>query len=914
MKRRFVAVTSAVLAAAVIGLSVPAAAQTIDPKVLQQVQGQLGVGTSSNSSASQVDRARESIPNSMESLPLGTKIDTTEEQQLRREQSRVALAKIYRASPIEREFRARLADPTLRQFGYELFQSVQDAAGIMTGSAGDSYVVGFGDELVVQFQGATNDSKTVRVDREGRLIVGALPPIPAAGRSLGAVRNDLEAATRRTMLGTEVFVSLGSVRSITVFVGGEVERPGQVGLTALADISAALARAGGIRRSGSLRNVKIISGGSTRSVDLYGLLGIGAPPSVRLRDGDRIIVPVIGDTAAVAGSVSRPGIYELRGGTSVSELLAYAGGALRPRGNSIAISRIAADGAEEFVRAASLSSRVVPGDALQLVGGSAGGATGRVTLYGNVQNPGPRPLSAAPTVRDLLGEVRDLRFDTYMPMAILIRRDPVTATRSFQPVNLMTALQGRPGVALRSDDRLYVFARSDIDFINRSPVRRIVLGQPNPLPDCVSLDQLEALVRDTQSARFNVVTRGSFIVERGGQSDVAVTGGTAAQAGSRRGDESLRSGADQVGLAPQQQAVSRVLSDEEAETQKNLRCPAIFETEPGLLPILIENAIGVGGAVRQPGAYPIADAVSARDIANVAQGLLTNSSSLSLDIIRAQASATGEQHMEIDAGGAMLATAILRPGDDIRFNAALPQFEAGGVLLTGEFGRPGLYSIRRGETLSQLIARAGGVTSLAYPYGAIFTRRSVKELQQEGFRRTGREMANALLAVSARKESSGDSIAAASNLIATLSTIEAPGRVVIEADPRVLAIRPDLDTVMNSGDAIYMPTRPNFVLALGDVSNPGALQFIAGKGVKEYISETGGTAATADSGRTFLVLPNGTAQPVRNSGRGIVVPPGSTIIVPKDIDPLFKLDVAANVAGILGNLITSVATIALLAK
>ena len=112
------------------------------------------------------------------------------------------------------------------------------------------------------------------------------------------------------------------------------------------DISAALARAGGIRRSGSLRNVKIISGGSTRSVDLYGLLGIGAPPSVRLRDGDRIIVPVIGDTAAVAGSVSRPGIYELRGGTSVSELLAYAGGALRPRGNSIAISRIAADGAD----------------------------------------------------------------------------------------------------------------------------------------------------------------------------------------------------------------------------------------------------------------------------------------------------------------------------------------------------------------------------------------------------------------------------------------------------------------------------------------------------------------------------------------------------------------------------------------
>lgn len=914
MKRHFVAVASAVFAVSMAWLAPQVAAQTIDPKVLQSVQSQLGAAQPQNSAAGQVDRSRENDALGGQAIPAGMRIDTTEEQMLRREQSRALLAKIYRPSPIEKEFRARLADPTLRQFGYELFQTSQDAGSTMTGAAGDNYIVGFGDEIVVQFQGSTNDSKTVRVDRAGRLIVAQLPPIPAAGRSLGAVRSDLEAATRRTMLGTEVFVSLGSVRAITVFVGGEVERPGQVGLNALADISAALTRAGGVRRSGSLRRIKLVSGDGTRIVDLYGLLGIGAPPSVRLRDGDRIIVPVIGDTAAVAGTVSRPGIYELRGRTSVGELLDYAGGAVRPRGNSIAVSRIAADGSEEFVRAINLTSAIVPGDAVQLVGGSAGGANGRVTLYGNVQNPGPRPISAAPTVHDLLGDVRDLRFDTYMPMAILVRRDPLTATRSFQPVNLLTALRGTPNIPLRSDDRLYVFSRSDIDFLNRSPVRQIVLGQPNPIVDCESLVQLESLVRDTQSARFNVVTRGSFIVERNGQSDVANTGGTAAQAGSRLGGEALRTGGDPAALALQGASASQYLSDEDIQKQRDKRCPAIFEDAPALLPILIENAIGVGGAVRQPGAYPIADSVSALDVAAVAEGILINASSLSLDVIRANGSVKGEQHLEIDANGTQLATTILRPGDDIRFNAALPQFESSGVLLTGEFLRPGLYAIRRGETLSQLMARAGGVTSLAYPYGAIFTRRSVKELQQEGFRRTGRELSNALLAVSARKEKSGDSIAAASQLIQTLSTIEAPGRVVIEADPRVLALRPDLDTVLSSGDAIYMPNRPNFVLALGDVSNPGALQFIAGKGVRDYVSETGGTSATADSGRTFLVLPNGTAQPVKNSGRGIVVPPGSTIIVPKDIDPLYKLEVARDVSSIIGTLIASVATIALLAK
>lgn len=888
----------AILTLVLVAASAPTSAQAIDPKVLQQVQSQLGAGGAVTSSRSELDRAREAPSNGSgdSTMLAGQRIDTSEEQELRRQESREALAKIYRPSPIEREYRSRLADLTLRQFGYDLFQAAQAGGGALSGSVSDSYIVGIGDDIVVQFQGATNDSKTVRVDRDGRLIVGQLPPVSAAGRTLGSVRRDLEMATRRTLLGTEVFVSLGQVRSITVFVGGEVERPGQVALTSLSDISAALAQVGGVRRSGSLRNVRVVSGGATRSVDLYGLLGIGAPPTIRLRDGDRIIVPVIGDTIAVAGSVARPGIYELRGPTSVGQALDFAGGAVRPRGNSIAISRIAIDGTEEFVRSVTLGSTIVPGDAIQMVGGSAGGAVGRVVLRGNVQNPGPRPLSAAPTVRDLLGSISDLRLDTYMPMAVLIRRDPVSASRVFQPVNLLNALRSAPGVPLRSDDQLYVFSRSDIAFINRSAVRSIVLGQPNPHPECASLVRLETLVRDTQSARFNVVTRGAFIIERGGQSVLASTGGTGGQVGSRSGEASLRA------------------EDDEAGSDTKFRCPAVFEGEPDLLAVLIENAIGVSGAVRQPGAYPIADSVTAQDIANVAEGILTNARSISLDVILAADQTVGATHIAVDPECKILATVVLRAGDDIRFNAALPQFAAGAVLLTGEFARPGLYTIRRGETLSQLIARAGGTTSLAYPYGAIFTRRSVKELQQEGFRRTAREMSSALLAVSARKESSGESIGAASQLIATLSTVEAPGRVVVEADTRVLALRPDLDTVLDSGDAVYMPTRPNFVLALGDVSNPGALQFIAGKSVGDYINESGGTAATSDSSRIFVVLPNGTAQPVKNRGRGIVVPPGSTIIVPKDIDPLYKLDLARDVSTIIGNLIASVATIALLAQ
>ncbi|PZN92988.1 MAG: hypothetical protein DCF31_14125 [Alphaproteobacteria bacterium] len=930
MRSAFGRATGSLAVAASLGaLAAPGHGQAIDPKLLQQFQGQLGT---SSSAGDELDRAR-SRGDDRESSGLPTervgRLDTREEQELRRAEARDSLSRLYRPSPIEREYRDRLADPTLRQFGYDLFQSATQGGGGLTGAVGDDYVIGIGDDVVVQFQGATNESKTVRVNRDGRLIVSALPPIPAAGRSIAAVTRDLQAATRRTLLGTEVFISLGSVRSATVFVGGEVDRPGQYNLTSLSDVSAALAAAGGVRRSGSLRSVRIVRGGSSINVDLYGLLGIGAPPSVRLRDGDRVIVPVIGDTVAIGGSVSRPGIYEIRKGSSLGTLLGFAGGALRPRGNQIAISRITADGSEQYIRAATLATALVPGDAIQLTGGSAGGSTGRVVLRGFVANPGARALVAAPTVRDLLGDVSELRADTYLPFAVLIRRDPVTAARVFEPINLLNALNSRPGVALRSDDRLYVFSREDIDFINRTPVRRIVLGQRNTLPECSSLERLQTLVRDSQTTRFTVVTRAAFIVERAGRSEVAATGGSLAELG-RGGDAALSTGDDQLGYrrnplsrpdGEQREPIedpSATALSARAVTLQDSRCQAVFEEEPDLLPVLIENAVSVGGAVRRPGAYPVAGQATAGELASVAEGLLTASSGLTLDVTRAEGLDLRQERFATEGYPTAMTAVTLRAGDDMRFNAAQPQFEPGAVLLSGEFNRPGLYSIRKGETLAQLTARAGGLSPLAYPYGAVFTRRSVKELQQEGLRRTSRELTTALLSVSARKEASAGALVGGQQLIAQLATVEAPGRVVVEADPRVLAVRPDLDTVLESGDAVVMPKRPNFVLALGDVSNPTALQFVPNKSVQAYLRESGGTSKSADEGRIFLVLPNGTSQPISGRGWGrassTIVPPGSTIIVPKDIDPLYKLDLIRDITGIVGTLLTSVATVAILAR
>src|SRR3546814_19265979 len=94
----------------------------------------------------------------------------------------------------------------------------------------------------------------------------------------------------------------------------------------------------------------------------------------------------------------------------------------------------------------------------------------------------------------------------------------------------------------------------------------------------------------------------------------------------------------------------------------------------------------------------------------------------------------------------------LRAGDDIRLSAPQPQFESASVLLTGEFARPGLYTVRKGETLSSLIDSAGGLTRFAYPYGAVMTRRSVQQAEEEGYRRTARALGNHVIAIAARKK------------------------------------------------------------------------------------------------------------------------------------------------------------------
>lgn len=331
---------------------------------------------------------------------------------------------------------------------------------------------------------------------------------------------------------------------------------------------------------------------------------------------------------------------------------------------------------------------------------------------------------------------------------------------------------------------------------------------------------------------------------------------------------------------------------DELAAENRQECPAVFDRFGDLLPLVLEHVVAVNGAVRRPGAYPVVGDTPVTSIIAVAGGL-----SREVDLTRVEVSRFTPDSLagKADTSRGLVNLAelgadkvALSPGDVIRFNAVFTDRDSGPVLLVGEFIRPGLYEIHRGERLSEAIARAGGLTEKAYPYGTIFTRERVRRVQEIGFRRAARELNSALAVESVKRGINPAAALELQRLSQDLLAVEALGRVVIEADPTVLQVRPELDTVLEPGDRVLMPKRPNFVIVIGDVLNPSALQFHAGTTGDGYIRQAGGFQNSADEDRVFVVFPNGVASPLAVTPwnfNPVQIPPGSTIVVPKDPVP-----------------------------
>lgn len=872
-------------------------------------------------------------------------------------------------SHLEQLFSQRAGRP-LAQIGYDSFGVGSSVPITQIGALQDNYILGVGDQVNIVLRGHENVAYSVTVDRDGRIILPELPPITAAGRTFGEVRSDLAQRVAKLMIGTQAFISIGTVRQIAVLVTGEVASPGVRTLTGLNTPVDAILLSGGIKKTGSLRNVTLVRGRHRIRLDLYSLLGTGVYSSVgALTEGDRIIVPSIGQTVAVTGLVKRPGIYELALGASAitqQSLIALAAGTELAGAKRLTKLQLLADGRTRLVPAS--TSGIVRSGEVLFVDFQRSASNGIITLAGEVSVPGTRALSSTPSISHLIRDADDLTPQSYTLYGVVIRRETKSNFQSIIPFSIARTFEGKEDVKLADNDLVYVFNQSEIATLaaaasaalggtaaaSQSPLAVMLHQTTSSTPPSSSTTPPgqtgQPATAGSQPATSSPGTGSTApaapAAQLGGPSTQQIPGGlqtaapaaglaTALQAGNAPPQPSTTPTA---ALPSTSAAVVGIGQAQATEGATGGAAGTVATNRPTAAPIsldqiaanlgiptieLVNSArdylVTINGEVRNPGSYLAIGDTSLASLIAAAGGVQREADLSSVEItstlIDTETGVSRTVRNSLRVTGQDLASISLKPFDTVRLRPVFSDRNGETITILGQVRYPGTFDITRGERLSSVLARAGGLTDEAYPYGTVYTRQSAAIQESDGNQRIARLLEDNIATVATQPATivNASGLTYVEQIAQTLRTMPALGRISITADPVVLATKPELDMLMESGDTIYIPKRPSTVTVTGEVLSSGAFAYKPGLAVRDYIKLAGGEGGSADDGLVFVVLPDGTSRPEGDSwwsfGGGNEIPPGSMIVVPRDPQPFNWTVFAINTTDILSKMATTAAAL-----
>ena len=358
---------------------------------------------------------------------------------------------------------------TLKPFGYDLFANAPTtfapAASIPVSA---DYLLGPGDTLDILFYGKNNSSFSLEINREGFVDFPELGPVGLAGLNYGEAKEMLQTRIAAQIVGTKVSISMGSLRSMQIFVLGEAFKPGAYTVSSLSTITHALVSSGGVSDIGSLRKIQLKRQGKlVATLDLYDLLLAGDTSNdIRVQAADVIYIPTVGDLVSIEGQVLRPAIYELKGGESIQDLVNLSGG-LGPKAfaSSARILRISDTGFMtvldvDLTKDDRAQVSLNNGDHLS-IDSIVNRKESVVTLSGHVYHPGQFAWQEGMTVSDLMQQMGEMRAGLDLNYATITRQDPVTGYLSavaVNPNNVLANIDGEADRVLHDNDVLQLFS------------------------------------------------------------------------------------------------------------------------------------------------------------------------------------------------------------------------------------------------------------------------------------------------------------------------------------------------------------------------------------------------------------------------------------------------------------------------
>jgi polysaccharide export outer membrane protein len=352
-------------------------------------------------------------------------------------------------------------------------------------------------------------------------------------------------------------------------------------------------------------------------------------------------------------------------------------------------------------------------------------------------------------------------------------------------------------------------------------------------------------------------------------------------------------------------------------SRNNLLAPIIKQLKQQASTNKAIQLVEINGKVSHPGVYPLTVNGRVADLITAAGGLLESAYTKEAEITRmVDGDASQVEHVKINLEqliGSNESSLALQSKDSLNIFAIPNWQENVKVTLKGEFKFPGTYTIRRGETLSNLLERAGGFSNFAEQNAAIFTRLSVKQQEQQQLARLATELRRDVASKSFQDSVSSSSLSydEMNNLLNDLASVEALGRLVIDL-PLIQNNQQTL--VLQDGDTLYVPSKRDSISVVGEVNYSTTHLYKAGISVDDYLELSGGLKERADDDRIYIIKANG-AVTIPNSGNWFapgneqMLEPGDTIVVPMDAGHMDKLTLWSTATQILYQLGVAVAAI-----
>lgn len=314
-------------------------------------------------------------------------------------------------------------------FGYEYFKYAPTTFAPINNSAVTSdYLLGPGDELIVNLYGTVTKKFLGTINREGNLFVDPLGPVNLMGLSFTDAVDILEKRVEADLLGTKISISLKDVRAINVYFLGEAYQPGKYTMSGLSNVSNALIASGGVNKNGSLRNIEIKRNDITIAVyDFYEFLLKGSMINdIKLQDGDVIFIPFIKDRVKLGGAFKRPGNYELTKNDTVSDAVFLGGGFKNnvPNNSSLELSYLDKKSAERVyltLDTNELDMLMMSGDSALNVSSKSGIEVRTIKVTGEVRNPGEYAIRPGDKVLDVLNRAGGINKDSYTEGTVFLR-------------------------------------------------------------------------------------------------------------------------------------------------------------------------------------------------------------------------------------------------------------------------------------------------------------------------------------------------------------------------------------------------------------------------------------------------------------------------------------------------------------